>query len=75
MYALKACIDKDIEDLTWQRYVADCIGSLTQRVYRFTGAEGFTIPVYSELLDPSVSKKDVRTAEEIKNDIVKRLSA
>lgn len=55
--------------------MADLTGTFTERFYKFTGAERASIPLYSELIDNNVKKADTRSANEIKESILKRLSA
>ena len=67
-------MEVDSTNFMWQKYMADCIGSMTERLYRWSGAEKYDIPLFSEIIEPEKSTKDTRTAEEIKNDILARLS-
>jgi hypothetical protein len=55
----------------WQVYVADCLSAITTRLFRWSGAEEFEMPLFSDM----INKKSVPklTTGEIKENIVNRL--
>jgi len=67
-------MEEEYRRYIWHNYTADLIGMLTERFCRYTGADNCSIPLYSEVIEPEKSKKDSRTAEEIKNHVLQRLS-
>lgn len=73
MYALQALIEQDSVNYTWQKYLADCIGILTTRMFRWSGADNFELPIFSDMIEPENKVKEM-TAEEIKAHVLKRLS-
>lgn len=56
----------------WETYTADSIGAIVTRLFRWSGAENFEYPLYSELGKPKAKQQ---SAEEIKNSIIKRLTS
>lgn len=68
---LQRMVEADAMEREWQAYVADTIGALAIRIFRWTGYEQFEMPLFSEL-----HKKKVKqlTAEEIKENVIRKLS-
>ena len=62
-------------EYSWQKYVADCLGVMTIRLHRMSGADNYKIPLFSEMIEPEKANTDNRSAEEIKNDILKKLTS
>lgn len=70
-FTLQSLIEIDVREQIWKNYVADVIGTLTTRIYRWSGDEDFEIPLYSELFKPQKSKE---TAQDIKQRVIDRLT-
>lgn len=54
----------------WQDYVATAMSMIG----RTLAGESWTLPLYVEMAYPETKNADTRTAEEIKDDIIKRLT-
>lgn len=54
----------------WQDYMATAMGMIG----RTLAGESWTLPLYVEMAYPEVKDTDTRTADEIKSDIIKRLT-
>lgn len=70
-FALISCINAESEKRKWKEYTANCIGAITQRIFRWSGAENFELPLYSELDKPKLPKL---SAAEIKQHVIAALS-
>ena len=57
-----------------EAYLAEHLWFLTGAVYAMGGQE-LNTPRYTELIDPEGANTDNRTAQEIKDDIVRKLLA
>jgi hypothetical protein len=70
-YTLQSLLYDYQLSLAWESYVADCLSAITTRLFRWSGAEDFEMPLFSEL----INKKSVPklTTGEIKENIVSRL--
>lgn len=55
----------------WQDYTASALWMIG----RMFAGDSWGLPAYTELAYPNLVKKDKRTAEEIKGDLLRRLTA
>lgn len=58
----------EIADRQWQYYTADALAALTTRLFKWSGAESFELPLYSELYDKKQTKP--MTAQEVYDHVL-----
>ena len=61
---------EDRREQDCSEYIADCMGAIVQRFFRYTGAEHFEFPLFTERYRPQQKRE---TAEEIKTRLIDRL--
>jgi len=63
-------LQEDLERERYEVYANQCLWTIAAGLYSL-GGQTLSMPQYVELIHPEM--KDTRTAQEIKDDIVKRL--
>lgn len=72
MYALTCLLEEELHKRMTETYIAEHLWFLTGAIYAMAGSE-ITTPRYTELIDPSLAKKDIRTADEIRENLINKL--
>lgn len=67
-------LDAETRMEIYQDYVADYIWGIRADIHGMVGDE-FTAMRFTEIMHPEQNKRDNRTAEEIKDGVLKRLTA
>ncbi len=68
MALYEQCVYDDIHTQIWKKYTADCLGAIVNSL-RDSGAEN--VPIFSDLFK---KKKKQQTAQEIKANVLRRLT-
>lgn len=72
MYAFQCMLEEEFHRKMTETYIAEHLWFATGALYAMTGNELKT-PRYTSLIDQQNGKTDIRSAEEIKADILKKL--
>lgn len=72
MPGLAACIEHETRREEWEDYTGNCIGAITTRLFKMSGAEQFELPLYGDLRE-KCKPKPMLTAAEIKARVIAKL--